>query len=686
MDHQILTNQVWCRIELLLPEDPPKPQGGRPHIANRMALSGILHVLKLGIPWKELPRDLGFGTGMSCLRRLQEWECSGTWAEVSKILLEHGVLAESVIAERTWVSTGSRVAVGPLVAPRKRRARGRAGERSGAPAVQQQAVGDDGHQRFARSPNDDLLLQGWNLQDPNSTLRRADLPTHLPFGVWLKHERKALDLTQESLARRIGCSAVTIRKIEAGSLKPSRQVAELMAATFTTDTAKQSAIIQWSRGLVREMGMLPRHLPLPPTSFVGREHEVKRVLDRLRQPEVRLVTLTGPPGIGKTRLALHVADDLQDEFAHGVAFVPLAGVRDPDLVASSIAQSLHTWAIAYQPLAEQLDSYLQNKHLLLVLDNFEQVAPAAFRIANLLLAAPRLKILVTSREPLHVYGEHDISVQPLTLPDSPDPLPPDQLAEVPAIRLFLQRTQAVKPDFEITSENALAVTAICTHMDGLPLAIELAAARSRIFSPQAMFARLSDRFTLLTGGPRNLPVRQQTLRSAIDWSYQLLDPAEQRLFRRLAVFAGGCTAEAAQSVCNMSDDLPVDILECLVTLVDKSLLQQREGLNGEPRFWMLETLQEYSREWLVESGEQESMQRRHASYYVALAEAAAAHIDETGRSPWLDSLEQEHDNLLALLDWALGCREVELVVRLRNAVWEAGMGLAIARVAVGWKR
>ena len=194
------------------------------------------------------------------------------------------------------------------------------------------------------------------MQDPDSALRRADLPTHLPFGVWLKHERKALDLTQESLARRIGCSAVTIRKIEAGSLKPSRQVAELIAATFTTDPAKQSAIIQWSRGLVREMGMLPRHLPLPPTSFVGREHEVKRVLDRLRQPEVRLLTLTGPPGIGKTRLALHVADDLQDEFAHGVAFVPLAGVRDPDLVASNIAQSLHTWAIAYQPLAEQLDS------------------------------------------------------------------------------------------------------------------------------------------------------------------------------------------------------------------------------------------------------------------------------------------------------------------------------------------
>lgn len=413
----------------------------------------------------------------------------------------------------------------------------------------------------------------------------------------------------------------------------------------------------------------PHNLPIQRTPLVGREREVATVRDLLRDPAVRLVTLTGPGGTGKTRLALQVAAEILDEFVSGVYFVALAEMSDFGLVAPTIAQTLGVQETGNQRLVDSLKDYLRDKQMLLVLDNFEQVVSAAPLVTELLAAAPQLKVLVTSREVLHVYGEHEFPVPPLALPDLKHLPPVEVLSHYAAVELFIQRALAVKPDFQVTNENAPAVAEICARLDGLPLALELAAARIKLFQPQAMLARLGHRLKWLTGGARDLPARQQTLRGAIDWSYDLLDAGEQTLFRRLAVFAGGCTIEAAEAICNAEADLPLEVLDGLASFVDKSLLKQEEGLDGEPRFVMLRTIREYAREKLWESEEAAKIHDRHLEYFLELAERAEPNLVGANQAVWFSLLEREHDNLRAAMEWALDGGHREAGLRVAASVW-----------------
>jgi predicted ATPase len=400
---------------------------------------------------------------------------------------------------------------------------------------------------------------------------------------------------------------------------------------------------------------------------------------------VRLLTLTGPGGTGKTRLALQVAAEALDDFEHGAFFISLAPLRDPALVIATLAQTLGVKESAGQPLLDSLKDALRDKSLLLVLDNFEQVLAAAPQVADLLAACPQVKVLVTSRAALHLYGEHEYPVSPLTLPDPQHRPLLESLSQYEAVRLFIERALAVKPDFAVTNANAPAVADICHRLDGLPLAIELAAARIRLLTPQAMRSRLGHRLPLLTGGACNLPARQQTLRNTIAWSDGLLAPEEQTLFRRLSVFVGGFTLEAAEAVVgdrgqgeDGAERLPTpdtrplppvaDVLGGVDALVSQSLLQQEE-VGGEPRIRMLETIREYALERLEERGEVGAMRRRHAAYFLALAERAEPELRGPQRRTWLDSLEREHDNLRAVLEWSLtGSGEGETGLRLAGAL------------------
>lgn len=427
-------------------------------------------------------------------------------------------------------------------------------------------------------------------------------------------------------------------------------------------------------------------LPLVLSPLIGRVQELAILRQLLQREEVRLLTLTGVGGAGKTRLSLQLAAELQSAFSDGVYFVALAALRNANLVLAAIAQTIGVLESSDQPLLESLKRVLRERQLLLILDNFEQVMAAAPLIAALLTAAPRLRILITSRTLLHLSGEHELPIPPLALPDREAPTTTN-LAQNPAVTLFIQRAQAVRPNLQLTDENAAAIAEICWRLDGLPLAIELAAARCRILSPQALLARLLSPLQLLTTGSQDLPPRQQTLRATIDWSYQLLTPAEQSLFRRLAIFVGGWTLDAAEEVCATVSDAPtfpsarpilstnaVAVLDHLTVLIDHSLVQQAEEPDGEPRFTMLETLREYAFERLEESGEAPLLRQLHLHFYLALAEAAENKLTGREQLTWLTRLEREHDNLRAALT---NCRSIaggeELALRLATALswfWE----------------
>ncbi len=415
-------------------------------------------------------------------------------------------------------------------------------------------------------------------------------------------------------------------------------------------------------------------LPVQPTPLIGRQREVATVVRLLRRDEVRLVTFTGPGGTGKTRLALQVATELADGFAGGVFFVSLASLNDPTLVIPAIARALGIRDSVGQSVFARLVEGVQQKQVLLLLDNFEQVVEAAPQVADLLTSCPQLKLLVTSREVLHVRFEREFAVPPLALPD-PAHLPTRAaLARIPAVALFLQRAQAVRPGFKLTSTNARAVAEMCVRLDGLPLAIELAAARLKLLSPQTLLARLDQPLNMLTGGARDVPARQQTLRNTIAWSYQLLHAREQRLFRWLSVFVSGCSLQAAEAVCSGPGDGAGQVLDGVASLVDKSLLQRVEHTEEgseeqeDQRLLMLETIREYGREALIASGEGPAARQAHADYFLHLAEEAEPALKGPRLVAWLERLEREHDNLRAALHWALESGSAEVALRLGIAL------------------
>ncbi len=419
---------------------------------------------------------------------------------------------------------------------------------------------------------------------------------------------------------------------------------------------------------LRSLDARPNNLPLPRGLLVGREAEVAAVAQLLLRGDVGLVTLTGPGGTGKTRLALQVGTELLDHFRDGVYFVALAPVSDPNVVASAIVEVLGMRETPGRPLSESLKDYLRDRMALLVLDNFEQVLDAGPLVAELLSAAPKLQVLVTSRAVLHLYGEHAFPVPPLALPPR-GPRPSAELvAESEAVRLFVDRARAAKPDFAVTADNAAAVAEICHRLDGLPLAIELAAARIRLLPPAALLERLERRLPLLTGGPRDLPARQQTLRNAVAWSYDLLGEDERSLFRCLGAFVGGCALKSVEAVCQAADALESDLLDGVASLVDKSLLRQDER-GDEIRFRMLETIREYAAEQLEASGEAAATRRRVAEHYLELAEQAAPELRRPGQVDWLARLEREHDNLRAAMEWFRQSGEAEQGLRLASALW-----------------
>jgi predicted ATPase/serine/threonine protein kinase len=459
----------------------------------------------------------------------------------------------------------------------------------------------------------------------------------------------------------------------------------------TRDLARELAAIRdrFSENTINQAETRPTNLPVQQTGFVGREKEVAAAKELLLHQGVRLVTVTGPGGIGKTRLATQVASGLVEHFPGGTHFVPLSALSDPDLVASVIAQALGIREAGGQSPLEILKRNLQDSlraPVLLLLDNFEHLVRAVPTVAEILAAGPNLKILVTSRAPLHLYGEHEFPLPPLTLPDSRSMPSVEVLSQCPAVALFVQRAAAAKPDFELNRENASAVAEICARLDGLPLAIELAAARVKVLSPSSMLARLASRLQLLTGGSRDLPQRQQTLRAAIDWGYDLLSPAEQKLFRRLSVFVGGCSLESVEAVCDTKGDLNLDLLDGMASMVDKSLVQQVEQGKGESRFVMLETLREYALEKLEVSGEAALTKRAHAAYYLVLAEENATESSEAEGAEWLERLGLEHDNFRAGLVWLTETGNAEWGLRLGTALfrfWEVREYLAEGRDRLG---
>jgi predicted ATPase/class 3 adenylate cyclase len=463
------------------------------------------------------------------------------------------------------------------------------------------------------------------------------------------------DTAREAIAVDIAVQDLGIHRLR--DVQRPIQVYQLVAADLRTDFPP-----------VKTLDYDPHNLPAEVTSFVARDHELRSLDAWLRRDTVRLVTLTGPGGVGKTRLAIQAARHAREPFPDGRYLVPLAAVTDPALVVDAIAQVFDLHQTGELPMLDLVQSALQDQQALLVLDNFEQVIAAADVVESLLAQCPRLKILVTSRVALRTYGEQEYAVAPLAVPRADQLASPRHIVQVDSVRLFVERARAVRAGFQVTEENATAIGSLCARLDGLPLAIELASARSRMLSPAAMLRRIETRLDFLQDGVRNLPARQQTLRSTIAWSYDLLSAADRACFRRSAVFVGGFGLEAAEHV--IGDDGEGGIPDRLSTLISGSLLNVVDGPDGEPRFSMLETIREYGLEQLEQAGETHQYRQRHAAWCLAYGRAAHDHRHDSDPSLWLRHLETEHDNIRA----ALGFLE-------QDAAQDAMLELA---TALGW--
>lgn len=490
---------------------------------------------------------------------------------------------------------------------------------------------------------------------------------------------KSEDLTLEQLQ---SVAVVLASRGEEGDLHDihdlkdgARESSEAPPVVRTQQRRAKGAPLPYESGLSKPW---LASIPVPLTALIGREQEVQAVCDLLSRPEVRLLTITGTGGVGKTRLALEVAHVLRADFTDGICFVSLAPVSDNTRVMGAIAQALGLWELAELPPEEQMQVVLRDRHLLLILDNFEQVVEAAPQLASLLASCPLLHMLVTSRVAMHLTGEHEFPVPPLEVPDLTQSPSPESLSQQASVRLFVLRTQAIQPAFHVTAANAHTIAEICVQLDGLPLAIELAAARGKLLPPQALLKRLSHRLDLLTGGAQDLPARQRTLRNTLLWSYDLLTAEEQRLFRWLSIFVGGFTLEAAEVVCQASGEHAFSVLDGIESLLDKNLVQQTEQEREEPRLVMLETLREFGLECLERQGELEAARQEHTRYYRALGEAAESHLFGSEQLQWLDRLEPELDNLRTVLQAGIdrGAEEREEALRLGAAlrIFWAGRG------------
>ena len=454
--------------------------------------------------------------------------------------------------------------------------------------------------------------------------------------------------------------------------------------TSTRELARDLATVRDLRIDPGTRATIPRrsNIPVQRTTFLGRERELANLQQLLNRKDVRLITLTGPGGIGKTRLAVQAVIEMPERFGGAVYFVSLSSVSGQEEMTKAIAQAIGLREEPGQSCQQTLREYVRGltEPLLLLLDNFEHLISAGGDIAELLNLNPNLTVLVTSQAMLHVYGEHEFPVPPLAAPDPKSiPTAPEVLSRFPAIALFLERAKAVKRDFTLTKENAAVIAAICARLDGLPLAIELAASRIKMLSPAMMLTRLESSLNLLTGGARDLPVRQQTLRGTVNWSYSLLNAAEQSLFRRLSVFIGGCTLEAVEAVCDTKGDLGLDVFDGMASMVDKSLSQQLEG-GAESRFLMLSSIREYALERLAEGGEEFATRRAHAAYYVVLAEECGGEL--TTHPEWLERFDLEHRNFRESLEFLIRTGDADWGMRLGAALfhfWEVREHLAEGR-------